>query len=221
MATINEWYGENNINWGKSYSQSWWGSVNEANSWGILYPGTAEGSIIYADTTSYTADATGITSDNGVGGVVTPPATPGTATDTTWWTAYSVETTQSGVLYFQFTYNSVTYGRGVVGTQAEYTDYAGETVVGGSEVSRTLRIDTETPDVGTFIFDVYGEAVNENDSYTYAMLFGPYAYYSQPRYIFIGTINSYVSGGVFNPYPLFKLEQVNGYLQITEKIEAP
>ena len=43
MAGINEWYGENNINWGKIYSESWWGSVNEANSWGIIYPATAEG----------------------------------------------------------------------------------------------------------------------------------------------------------------------------------
>ena len=39
----------NLISWGKSYEQSWWGNVNEANSWGIVYPYDAEGSNLTAD----------------------------------------------------------------------------------------------------------------------------------------------------------------------------
>lgn len=74
MSNITDWYGQNSINWGKSYSESWWGSVNEANSWGLIYPASADGSIIYADTTLFTADMTSYTADIGVASVdVTPP----------------------------------------------------------------------------------------------------------------------------------------------------
>ena len=66
MAIINHWWGENNIGWGASYPESWWGSVNEANSWGIIYPATAEGSIIYADSTLFTADTNRYYADNGI-----------------------------------------------------------------------------------------------------------------------------------------------------------
>ena len=66
MANIEDWYGNNSIGWGKSYGESWWGSVNEANSWGIIYPNNAGGSIFTADTTNITADSSFITADNGV-----------------------------------------------------------------------------------------------------------------------------------------------------------
>jgi hypothetical protein len=50
---------------GNIYCISWWGNVNEANGWGIVYPTCAPGSyltadttLILADTTQYKADAT-------------------------------------------------------------------------------------------------------------------------------------------------------------------
>jgi hypothetical protein len=65
MANITDHYGENTINWGKSYTNSWWGSVNETNSWGIIYPANAEGSLFTADSTTVFADSSSIKADNG------------------------------------------------------------------------------------------------------------------------------------------------------------
>lgn len=65
MANIEDWYGRNNISWGETYDVSWAGNVNEANSWGIIYPFNFDGSflkadsnLISADSTQYKADAT-------------------------------------------------------------------------------------------------------------------------------------------------------------------
>jgi len=53
------------MGFGSIYPLSWWGNVNEANGWGIVYPFDADGSLltvdatlILADTTQYKADAT-------------------------------------------------------------------------------------------------------------------------------------------------------------------
>jgi hypothetical protein len=53
------------MSYGAIYPVSWWGNVNEANGWGIVYPFCAPGSyltadttLILADTTQYKADAT-------------------------------------------------------------------------------------------------------------------------------------------------------------------
>tara|TARA_R110000796_G_scaffold41959_5_gene104014 strand:+ start:51 stop:218 length:168 start_codon:yes stop_codon:yes gene_type:complete len=53
------------MSYGAIYPVSWWGNVNEANGWGIVYPFDADGSLltvdttlILADTTQYKADAT-------------------------------------------------------------------------------------------------------------------------------------------------------------------
>lgn len=72
MSNLNQWYGENSINWGKSYTESWWGSVNETNSWGLIYPANAEGSIFTADATNVFADSSTIKADNGTSGVDAP-----------------------------------------------------------------------------------------------------------------------------------------------------
>jgi len=65
MANIEDWYGRNNIGWGKTYEVSWAGNVNETNNWGLIYPFNFEGgllladsNLINADTTQYKADAT-------------------------------------------------------------------------------------------------------------------------------------------------------------------
>lgn len=63
MANIEDWYGRNSIGWGDTYDNSWAGNVNEANSWGIIYPFNFEGSLLLADTTLIKADNTSIKAD--------------------------------------------------------------------------------------------------------------------------------------------------------------
>jgi hypothetical protein len=51
------------MGFGAIYPESWWGNANEANGWGILYPLSAGGSYITADTISILADTTSIKAD--------------------------------------------------------------------------------------------------------------------------------------------------------------
>jgi len=63
MANIKDWYGRNNISWGKSYEISWVGNVNEANNWGIIYPFNFDGSLFTTDSTIIKTDSTAYTTD--------------------------------------------------------------------------------------------------------------------------------------------------------------
>ena len=63
MPNLTDYYGINTISWGSSYSESHWGNANETNSWGIIYPLSAGGSSLIADTTSFKADTTSKTAD--------------------------------------------------------------------------------------------------------------------------------------------------------------
>ena len=47
----------------KVVQESWWGNVNEANGWGIVYPFDIDGSWLRVDTINETSDVTYITSD--------------------------------------------------------------------------------------------------------------------------------------------------------------
>lgn len=49
--------------YGSIYPESWWGNANEADGWGIVYPLTAGGSFITADTITFKADTTTINAD--------------------------------------------------------------------------------------------------------------------------------------------------------------
>ena len=51
------------MGFGTIYPVTWWGNVNEANSWGIVYPYNAEDSNFKADTTLETADTIQFTAD--------------------------------------------------------------------------------------------------------------------------------------------------------------
>ncbi len=53
----------NDIDWGIVYESSWFGEVNAANGWGIIYPFDADGSTFRADTTLVLADTNQYTSD--------------------------------------------------------------------------------------------------------------------------------------------------------------
>lgn len=46
------------MSFGSIYSVSFWGEVNAANSWGIIYPSNAGGSSFTADTNTISADST-------------------------------------------------------------------------------------------------------------------------------------------------------------------
>jgi len=291
MATINDWYGENNIGWGKSYSESWWGSVNEINSWGIIYPATAEGSIIYADTTLFTADMTSYTADIGVDSVdLTPPTitliglstinltvgdsytdagatatddvdgdltssittsgTVDTATAGTYTITYSVSdssgnsasatrsvivsaasgetpgtissvdfailTSLSGLASFSFDYGGTTYTRGMVDDQADITDYDGTSVSGWG--TNPIEFDTDTIQVGSFVADGFGTFINSDD--THVSSFGPYAAYSTPKYFRGDFDTAAVFGNPLEAYPIYKVEQSNGYLKVTQIITS-
>ena len=43
--------------------ETWWGNVNEANGWGIVYPFDIDGSWLRVDTINETSDVTNITAD--------------------------------------------------------------------------------------------------------------------------------------------------------------
>jgi hypothetical protein len=51
------------IDQGQIYEISWFGSVNEANGWGNIYPFDADGSYLRADTNLVLADTTTNTAD--------------------------------------------------------------------------------------------------------------------------------------------------------------
>tara|TARA_R110000782_G_scaffold96818_3_gene181468 strand:- start:990 stop:1166 length:177 start_codon:yes stop_codon:yes gene_type:complete len=51
------------INQGQIYEISWFGSVNEVNGWGAIYPIDADGSYLRADTTLQTSDNSILTAD--------------------------------------------------------------------------------------------------------------------------------------------------------------
>ena len=67
---ITDWYGNNTIGWGESYKDSYWGNVNELNSWGIIYPNTAEGTVIRASSDNISSDTSIFTADNSAAGSV-------------------------------------------------------------------------------------------------------------------------------------------------------
>ena len=51
------------MSYGSIYPVSYWGNVNEANGWGIVYPFNSDKSFFTADTTLETADTTQLTAD--------------------------------------------------------------------------------------------------------------------------------------------------------------
>ena len=51
------------MSFGSVYSVSWFGNVNEANGWGIIYTFDADGSYLTVDTTLFSADSTTLTAD--------------------------------------------------------------------------------------------------------------------------------------------------------------
>jgi len=63
MAAVIDWYGRNEIGWGKTYEVANAGNVNEANNWGIIYPFNFDGSTFDVSTSAVTADNNLYTAD--------------------------------------------------------------------------------------------------------------------------------------------------------------
>jgi hypothetical protein len=63
MAAVTDWYGRNDIGWGKTYEVAHAGNVNEANNWGIIYPFNFDGSTFDVSTSAVTADNNLYTAD--------------------------------------------------------------------------------------------------------------------------------------------------------------
>ena len=293
MADISNWYGQNNINWGKSYSESWWGSVNEINSWGIIYPGSAEGSTVTSDSGLFTADTNSITADNGVAGSlttfacsdagftiqdgttgdtislvndasvtqgtlvsitpstyqsglttytasITVPAgytnsgstlsnctntatgsavTEPTATSTYWWSPNQANFVGVGVVTFTYTFGGITYSQGIVDTSTELSNYDGDSIVGTDWSSRTIKIDTASPQVGSYIYEADGTIVKDGKQTPGNI--GYWENFATPRFISIKSSSSGAFGGnTFSPFPIYKLGQVGDYVKIIEIITS-
>lgn len=60
---ITDWYGRNDIGWGKTYETVHAGNVNEANYWGYIYPFNFDGSTFDVSTSAVTADNNIYTAD--------------------------------------------------------------------------------------------------------------------------------------------------------------
>ena len=290
---ITDWYGNNTISWGKSYEESWWGNVNEANSWGIIYPNNAEGSFVTADSTLFTADSTFFKADNAPANSLLPFAcanavltlangttgntiaigtdatvslgtlvsiTPSTyqsgtttytatitapsgysnsgvnltdctisatgsaavdpvATSTYWWSPNQANFTGVGVVSFTYTFGGITYSQGIVDTSTELSNYDGDSIVGTDWSSRTLKIDTASPQVGSYIFEADGTIVK--DGKLTPGNIGFWENFATPKFISIkSTSNAAFSGNTFSPFPIYKLGQVGDYVKIIEIITS-
>lgn len=282
MSNISDWSGSNTINWGKSYEESWWGNVNEANSWGIIYPFNAEGSFVSGDSNIFTGDTDFFTADNapadsfacvnatltlangttgsaiGIGtdatvslgtlvGITPSTYQSGTTTYTATITApsgysnsganltdctinatgtsasgpgsivatkYALLTSYGGT-NITFTYSGQTYSKGLTETLSDITNLNGTT---GNSGNINVRFDTASPSVGSYMTDGFGTFINSSN--THVSGFGPYAAYATPKYMVLraDVINPF--GSPINVYPVYKIEQANGYIQITEIITS-
>lgn len=211
MAVINNWWGENNIGWGASYQESWWGNVNEANSWGIIYPGTAEGSIIYADSTLFTADSTSYYADNGTADVV-----------------ISVPVINNSV-YFRYPYR-IFNSSGNILIQTHFMTLSQVNTYDGSTYQNTyppslfaMYTSTGSLEVGAYLFNSLEEIWDSNNTHrTSSNVYTSWADLDDIMYIAFKANGStdWNTSGTLNLYPLYKVEKQNGYLKITEIIAS-
>jgi len=87
--------------------------------------------------------------------------------------------------------------------------------------SREMKIDTSSLAVGTFIADEDGTFINSDDTHLISTYeFPPYAAFSSPVYMKIVANSISLIGNPYAAYPIYKLEQANGYVKITEIITS-
>ena len=151
----------------------------------------------------------------------TTAATPGTVTSDTWhFLNYLAERSTNVRFYATLTYGGNSYN-GFTYNLSDFTDPTG--IDPTAAATWNLKIDTNSVDVGTFIADHNGVLLDSADNHeifdSYNVYrFPPFAAFATPVYMKIASSPVQFLSNPYDPYPIYKLEQVNGYIQITEKI---
>lgn len=149
--------------------------------------------------------------------------TPGTVTSDTWhFLNYLTERSTDVRFYATLTYGGNSYN-GFTYTLSDFTVPTGIDAVGAA--TWNLKIDTNSVDVGTFIADHNGVLLDSADNHEIldsynVRRFPPFAAFATPVYMKIASSPVQFLGNPYNPYPIYKLEQVNGYIQITQIITS-
>ena len=141
------------------------------------------------------------------------------STSTLWYSPNQANFTGVGIVDFTYTVGAYTSNQGIVSTQAELSNYDGDSVVAGTFSSRVLKIDTANPQVGSYIFNSFGQIIKDGNQYPGDI--GFWEYFATPKFISIKTTSSGAFGGnTFSPFPIYKLGQVGNYVKITEIITS-
>jgi hypothetical protein len=149
--------------------------------------------------------------------------TPGTVTSDTWhFLNYLAERSTNVRFYATLTYGGNSYN-GFTYNLSDFTDPTG--IDPTSAATWNLKIDTNSVDVGTFIADHNGVLLDSADNHeifdSYNVYrFPPFAAFATPVYMKIASSPVQFLSNPYNPYPIYKLEQVNGYIQITQIITS-
>lgn len=128
-------------------------------------------------------------------------------------TQYSLLISYGGV-NISFVYNGLTYIKGLTDTLSDITNLNGGS---SSYGTNTIRFDTASPDVGSYMTDGFGTFINSNNTH---LGFAPYAAFATPKFMTVklNIINPFPPA--LNVYPIYKIEQANGFIQITQKITS-
>ena len=172
------------------------------------YTGTISTPSGYTNTGSNISCTTTATGNSGL------PSSPGTLNTTKWQIMASFDSTA-----ITYVYNSVTYSGGFTDTLSVLRNLDGVTFSSGIG-SNFVQFDAVSPIVGTYVADGFDNFLSSSSMGN----FGQYAAFSTPKYMRVAAnVPLGSAGGFSNPFdafPIYKVEQANGYLQITEIITS-
>ena len=172
------------------------------------YTGTISTPSGYTNTGSNISCTTTATGNSGL------PSSPGTLNTTKWQIMSSFDSTA-----ITYVYNSVTYSGGFTDTLSVLRNLDGVTFSSGIG-SNFVQFDAVSPIVGTYVADGFDNFLSSSSMGN----FGQYAAFSTPKYMRVAAnVPLGSAGGFSNPFdafPIYKVEQANGYLQITEIITS-
>ena len=172
------------------------------------YTGTISTPSGYTNTGSNISCTTTATGNSGL------PSSPGTLNTTKWQIMSSFDSTA-----INYVYNSVTYQGGFTDTLSVLRNLDGVTFSSGIG-SNFVQFDAVSPIVGTYVADGFDNFLSSSSMGN----FGQYAAFSTPKYMRVAAnVPLGSAGGFSNPFdafPIYKVEQANGYLQITEIITS-
>jgi|MEHZ01.5.fsa_nt_MEHZ011471514.1_9 hypothetical protein len=146
--------------------------------------------------------------DTATGSASGLPTSPGTLNTTRWAIMSSYNSTN-----ITYVYNSVTYLGGFTDTLTDITNFNGTNVTGIG--SNFVQFDGVTPIVGSYVADGYGTFLS---STSMGFTGGQYAAFATPKYMRVAATTVGSFGDPFVAFPTYKVEQANGYVQITQII---